>query len=215
MLCDIKQCPAGDACTNKPFDLLPCPKLEVFRTDHCGFGLRTCEDINRGAFVAEYLGYEVLHGEKQTSVLKTTYPHREVIDMAEYRRRLATAKHSNTRDFYMMALGPGRIIDAARKGNLVRFVNSSCEPNCEAQKWTDAASGEVRVALFAKEQIPAGTEITYDYRFEHAGLGELAEAFRCMCGAPSCRGTLDAAPKRLRDWGKLVEFDVGQGMWRR
>lgn len=85
VLCDVKQCPAGDACTNKPFDALPCPKLEVFRTEHCGFGLRTCEDVKRGAFVAEYLG--------------------EVIDMAEYRRRLANAKHSNTRDFYMMALG--------------------------------------------------------------------------------------------------------------
>lgn len=69
---------------------------------------------------------------------------REVIDTAEYRRRLAAAKEAGVRDFYMMALGPGRIIDAARKGNLVRFINSSCEPNCEAQKWTDAATGVKR-----------------------------------------------------------------------
>lgn len=76
-------------------------------------------------------------------------------------------------------------------------------------------TGEVHVGLFAKESIPAGVEITYDYRFEHAGLGELAEAFRCMCGAPSCRGTLDTAPQRLRDWGRLVDIDVGGGVWRR
>lgn len=71
------------------------------------------------------------------------------------------------------------------------------------------------MGLFAKEHIPSGVEITYDYRFEHAGLGELAEAFRCMCGAPSCRGTLDTAPQRLRDWGRLVEVDVGGGVWKR
>lgn len=64
-----------------------------------------------------------------------------MIDTAEYRRRLASAKEAGVQEFYMMALGPGRIIDAARKGNLVRFINSSCEPNCEAQKWTDAATG--------------------------------------------------------------------------
>ena len=37
--------------------------------------------------------------------------------------------------FYIMGLGPGLFIDAHRRGNLARLLNSSCEPNCETQKW--------------------------------------------------------------------------------
>ena len=44
-----------------------------------------------------------------------------------------------------------------------RFVNHSCSPNCEMQKWE--MNGLHRMALFSKEDIPAGTELTYDYNF--------------------------------------------------
>lgn len=47
-----------------------------------------------------------------------------------------------------------RVIDAGPKGNLSRFMNHSCAPNCETQKWT--ANGDVRVGLFAIYDIPAG-----------------------------------------------------------
>ena len=47
-----------------------------------------------------------------------------------------------------------RIIDAGPKGNHTRFMNHSCEPNCETQKWT--VCGDIRVGLFALEDIPAG-----------------------------------------------------------
>lgn len=35
------------------------------------------------------------------------------------------------------------IIDARVKGNVARLLNSSCDPNCETQKWHDAGNGEV------------------------------------------------------------------------
>jgi len=47
-----------------------------------------------------------------------------------------------------------RIIDAGPKGNLSRFMNNSCEPNCETQKWT--VNGDLRIGLFATKNIPAG-----------------------------------------------------------
>lgn len=47
-----------------------------------------------------------------------------------------------------------RVIDAGPKGNLSRFMNHSCAPNCETQKWT--ANGDVRVGLFAIYDILAG-----------------------------------------------------------
>jgi SET domain-containing protein len=51
-----------------------------------------------------------------------------------------------------------RIIDAGPKGNLSRFMNHSCQPNCETQKWN--VNGDVRVGLFAIVDIPAGKDST-------------------------------------------------------
>lgn len=50
-----------------------------------------------------------------------------------------------------------RIIDAGPKGNYSRFMNHSCNPNCETQKWT--VNGDVRVGLFALCDIPAGKKL--------------------------------------------------------
>jgi SET domain-containing protein len=47
-----------------------------------------------------------------------------------------------------------RIIDAGPKGNLSRFMNHSCDPNLETQKWN--VNGDVRVGLFALKDIKAG-----------------------------------------------------------
>lgn len=46
---------------------------------------------------------------------------------------------------------------------LGRFVNHSCEPNCEMQKWS--VSGLSRMGLFALRDIQPGEELSYDYNF--------------------------------------------------
>ena len=91
-----------------------------------------------------------------------------------------------------MNVGNGEVIDACRKGGLGRFVNHSCDPNAETQKWL--VRGELAIGLFALRDIPAGSEITFDYNFERYGDKPL----RCLCSTPACRGTvggggLDAA----------------------
>ena len=47
-----------------------------------------------------------------------------------------------------------RVIDAGPKGNLARFMNHSCDPNVETQKWN--VNGDIRIGLFALKDIPAG-----------------------------------------------------------
>lgn len=59
----------------------------------------------------------------------------QVIDQAELQRRMDAARDSGEQHFYIMELGPGLFIDAKRKGNQARLLNSSCDPNCETQKW--------------------------------------------------------------------------------
>uniref|UniRef100_A0AAV2L1K0 Nuclear receptor binding SET domain protein 1b n=1 Tax=Knipowitschia caucasica TaxID=637954 RepID=A0AAV2L1K0_KNICA len=86
-------------------------------------------------------------------------------------------------------LGGDRIIDAGPKGNEARFMNHSCRPNCETQKWT--VNGDTRVGLFALEDVPAGTELTFNYNLECLGNGKTV----CKCGALNCSGFLGVRPK--------------------
>lgn len=86
------------------------------------------------------------------------------------------------------------ILDATR-GSIARFINHSCEPNCEMIKMTVA--GKPRMALFAGENgVMTGDELTYDYNFNPYSVKNVQ---RCRCGAPSCRGVLGPKPKEIRD----------------
>lgn len=54
------------------------------------------------------------------------------------------------------------------EGALGRFINHSCEPNCETQKWM-VRDNELAIGLFTTKDIPANTELTFDYNFERYG----------------------------------------------
>ncbi len=53
------------------------------------------------------------------------------------------------------------------QGALGRFINHSCDPNCETQKWI--IRGELAIGLFAVRDIQVGQELTFDYNFERYG----------------------------------------------
>lgn len=67
-----------------------------------------------GQFILEYLG--------------------EVVSEAEFRRRMME-EYSQERHHYCLNLDSGAVIDGYRMGDIGRYVNHSCEPNCEMQKW--------------------------------------------------------------------------------
>ena len=64
----------------------------------------------------------------------------EVISDAEYERRAVQFEQEPS--IYYLQLAPGITLDARFKGNVSRLINTSCSPNCETQKWVDAATGE-------------------------------------------------------------------------
>lgn len=73
-----------------------------------------------------------------------------------------------------------------------RFVNHSCEPNCEMQKWS--VNGLPRMALFASRDIKAGEELNYDYNF---ALFNPSEGQECRCGSSQCRGVIGGKSQRV------------------
>ena len=188
--CDTRVCPCGGDCSNRPFQHLPQPKVKVQLTENRGYGLFLQQDVFEGDFIVEYMG--------------------EIVDEEECTRRLLACKGKNEPNFYLMEITPSQIIDARFCGNNARFINSSCHPNCETQRWVDASTNETRVGIFATEDIKSGTELTYDYNFAHFG-GEGTTSFTCFCGHPMCKGTLDANPERMRRFMDRVTVTMKNG----
>uniref|UniRef100_A0A3B5AAQ8 Histone-lysine N-methyltransferase NSD2-like n=1 Tax=Stegastes partitus TaxID=144197 RepID=A0A3B5AAQ8_9TELE len=167
--CHPQVCPSGERCCNQDFTKRLYPETQIIKTPGKGWGLISLRDIKKGEFVNEYIG--------------------ELIDEEECRARIKYAHENNITDFYMLTIDKDRIIDAGPKGNYSRFMNHSCQPNCETQKWT--VNGDTRVGLFAVCDIPSGTELTFNYNLDCLGN----EKTVCRCGAPNCSGFLGDRPK--------------------
>ncbi len=95
---------------------------------------------------------------------------------------------------FFFALSDGRhVIDAAVGGNPARWINHSCDPNCET-----AESDDGRVFIEARRDIKAGEELFYDYGLviDERITPTLKKQYRCLCGARDCRGTMLALRSR-------------------
>ncbi|XP_014849080.1 PREDICTED: histone-lysine N-methyltransferase NSD3 isoform X2 [Poecilia mexicana] len=166
--CHPQVCPAGDRCENQCFSKRLYAETEVVKTEGCGWGLRTNQTLRKGDFVTEYVG--------------------EVIDSEECQQRIKRAHENHVTNFYMLTLTKDRVIDAGPKGNSSRFMNHSCSPNCETQKWT--VNGDVRIGLFTLCNIEAGTELTFNYNLHCVGNRRMS----CHCGSDNCSGFLGVQP---------------------
>lgn len=78
------------------------------------------------------------------------------------------------------------VIDGNRGGNSSRWINHSCNPNCEA------VGDDDRIFIEAIKTIPTGRELAYDYniQLEEAHTPAMKKRYRCLCGARNCRGTI-------------------------
>lgn len=94
---------------------------------------------------------------------------------------------------FFFSLADGRLIDGGKRGNEARFINHSCEPNCEAMEHEDG-----RVYIYALRDIARGEELSYNYALIYDGRHTAAvkREFACHCGSPECSGIM-LAP-RLR-----------------
>lgn len=87
---------------------------------------------------------------------------------------------------FLFTVTPRRVLDGAVNGNESIYINHSCDPNCEA------VIEDNRIFIEAVRTIQPGEELVYDYQYERTGEDdeEMAKFYKCLCGAPNCRGSI-------------------------
>lgn len=71
------------------------------------------------------------------------------------KRDIVTAADKSDRCEVVWEMGDGKhYIDGQHAGNIARFINHSCDGNCQTDKWK--LGSEHRVAIVASRDIDAG-----------------------------------------------------------
>uniref|UniRef100_V5E6W1 [histone H3]-lysine(36) N-trimethyltransferase n=2 Tax=Kalmanozyma brasiliensis (strain GHG001) TaxID=1365824 RepID=V5E6W1_KALBG len=162
--CSSSKCRWGKQCHNQRFHRRQYVNVDIVQTEKKGFGLRAGQDIQKEAFVYEYVG--------------------EVMNQPTFLDRMQQYRVEGIRHFYFMMLQPNEYLDATKKGGKGRFINHSCNPNCSVSKWQ--VGKHLRMGIFAKRNIVKGEELTFNYNVDRYGN----DAQECFCGEPNCVGTL-------------------------
>lgn len=162
MECGASAGNCGGGCQNQRFQRKQWASVSVIRTDKKGFGLRADADLHPNDFVFEYIG--------------------EVINEPTFRRRMLQYDKEGIQHFYFMSLNKSEFVDATKKGNLGRFCNHSCSPNCYVDKWV--VGDKLRMGIFALCEIRVGEELVFNYNVDRYG----ADPQPCYCGEANCVG---------------------------
>ena len=158
----IADCGCGPGCQNRRLQLQEYAKVTVIKTEKKGYGLRADTDLNAHDLIYEYIG--------------------EVINEPSMRRRFMQYSEEGEKHFYFMSLNKEEFVDATRKGNLGRFCNHSCNPNCYVDKWV--VGNKLRMGIFSERKIVAGEELVFNYNVDRYGT----DPQPCYCGEPNCVG---------------------------
>jgi uncharacterized protein len=127
-------------------------RVRVGTSGIAGQGLFAAQEIKQGTKIIRYIGERITHEESE--------------------RRLAAG------NAYIFGLDERYAIDGSTRKNTARYINHSCEPNCQTEQF-----GRI-IWIVAIRNIEAGEELTYNYGYELND--EPPEP--CHCGAQNCCG---------------------------
>lgn len=173
---DSCDCAVGlSVCGNRIVHIGPIEGLDI-RSCEKGYGLFATFPITAGTFVCEYAG--------------------EILTATEASKRHDINKREGKPN-YIMCLKEHygsntivTIIDPSTMGNIGRYINHSCDPNCHI---VPIRSGSCipKLCIFACKDISPDEEITFQYGSddETETVNE-SDRVKCLCGAQNCRGFL-------------------------
>ena len=129
----------GVFCGNRHFEFLhqfsEIPTEIKYIDEDEEYGLAAGCDIENGMFISEYIGRVI---DKKTCL-----------------------KERKINSDYIFKNGSNMFTNAYCKGNEMRYINFSNDPNVQFEKWT--VNGVLRIGIYAIKDIKMGEEITVDY----------------------------------------------------
>ncbi len=138
-------------------------------------GVFATKIIKKNTKIIEYIGEKVTRAEGNR----------------RSEQRLKKYLNSNkTGSVYIFELNSKFDIDGSPSYNKARYINHSCNPNCEV----DIIDG--KIWIIAIKKINKGDELTYDYGYEFD-----KDDFRdhvCKCGEKKCIGFIISENDRLK-----------------
>jgi SET domain-containing protein len=139
--------------------------LDIRSSTIQGFGAFATRRMRKGTRIIEYAG--------------------EIITSAEADRRYDDSTVENPH-VLLFSIDDHTVIDAGTGGNEARFINHSCQPNCEA------VIEKKHVFIVSNRVIDKGEELTYDYNLtrDDGENSDLENRYKCNCGSKDCRGTM-------------------------
>ena len=142
--------------------------VEVRRSSVHGRGVYATKLISKGTRIIEYTGKRMLWAD--------------------------VPNHDDDPHTFIFGLDNGQVINAGIDGNEARWINHSCNPNCEA---VGKGSG---IFIYALQKIRAGEELFYDYalQLDEPITRKLEQEYKCHCGTSRCRGTMLEIKKKPR-----------------
>jgi hypothetical protein len=151
------------------------PRIVVRNSRIHGRGIYAARKLRQGERIVEYRG--------------------ERISWKEADRRPPSDPDDPNHTFFFSLSDGKTVIDAGVEGNIARWVNHSCAPNCETEETEDG-----RVFIQAMRDIRRGEELNYDYGLiiDERITATLKKQYECRCGAVDCRGTMLALKRRTR-----------------
>ena len=147
------------------------PWIEVRNSKIHGKGVFAAKRIPKGTRIIEYIGERISHKEADDRY----------------------ADHDpNDNHTFLFIVDRKTVIDGGRKANAARYINHSCNGNCES------AIAERRMFIDAVRDIAKGEELGYDYEIgrDKNDPPNVDEIYACRCGSPKCRGTMLWPAKR-------------------
>ncbi|MFC4819320.1 SET domain-containing protein [Dokdonella ginsengisoli] len=152
-------------------------RIAARRSPIHGNGVFALTDIPAGTELIEYRGKRLTHAQADRLYANT----------------------SDTGHTFLFTLNDKYVIDANSEGNIARWINHSCKPNCRALLEEDEGGDprKDRVLIESLRALRPGEELTYDYGIvlEERLTPRLKAIWACRCGARKCVGTM-LRPKR-------------------
>ncbi|CCM00400.1 uncharacterized protein FIBRA_02430 [Fibroporia radiculosa] len=188
-----KFCGCGDSCINRVVQHGRKIAIEIRKTRDKGWGIFAGDKkIPKDSFIGIYAGEYLTEAEaEERGSIYNKFGRTYLFDLDFWHLRQGDTDWENKFS-----------IDAYHAGNFTRYLNHSCDPNCDIVPCyiNEANLDKPLLTIFSLRDIAAGEELCFSYfgtgddevddQDEESRIYNDAVYVPCQCGAAQCRGNM-------------------------